>query len=169
MFSQFSIRTKLIALVSLLLIAPISLGAFAIFEMRAINASAQDIQTTWLPSIRQVSELRVQAARYRAILRDHILITDEKGKASTNKALDARVKAYDLAISKYEPLISSRRRAGAFREAGNAWKDFRDAADEVIAASGKRRFRQGRGDQHQQGHVAGPGDGCCAVQTGRAE
>ncbi len=46
MFSKFSIRTKLIALVSVLLIAPISLGAFAIYEMRAINESAQDIQMT---------------------------------------------------------------------------------------------------------------------------
>jgi methyl-accepting chemotaxis protein len=140
MFSKFSIRTKLIALVSVLLIAPISLGAFAIYEMRAINESAQDIQTTWLPSIRQISELRVQAARYRAILRDHILITDEKKKAGINKALDDRVKAYNLAISKYEPLISSPQERALFDQLGKLWQDYRNAANDVIAASAKGDF-----------------------------
>ncbi|MEH2512478.1 CHASE3 domain sensor protein [Nitrobacteraceae bacterium AZCC 1564] len=140
MFSKFSIRNKLIALVSVLLIAPISLGTFAIYEMRAINESAQDTQVTWLPSIRQISELRVQAARYRAILRDHILISDEKKKASINKALDDRVKAYDLAISKYEPLISSAEERALFNQLGKLWQDYRNAANDVIAASAKGDF-----------------------------
>ena len=29
-----------------------TLGAFAVVEMRAINAAAQDIKTSWLPSVR---------------------------------------------------------------------------------------------------------------------
>lgn len=140
MFSKLSIRNKLIALVSVLLIAPISLGAFAVYEMRAINESAQDIQMTWLPSIRQISELRIQAARYRAILRDHILIADEKKKASINKALDDRVKAYDVAISKYEPLISSPEERALFNELGTLWQAYRNAANDVITASAKGDF-----------------------------
>ena len=77
MLSRLSIRTKLIALVSLLLIALTAMGAFAVIEMRAINASAQDIKTSWLPSIRLVGELRTQSARYRAVLRDYLTEPDE--------------------------------------------------------------------------------------------
>ena len=72
MLSRLSIRAKLIPLVSLLLVALAFMGGFAILEMRAINAAAQDIQTNWLPSIRLVGELRTQSARYRAVLRGYL-------------------------------------------------------------------------------------------------
>ena len=60
MLSRLSIRTKLVALVSLLLVALTAMGLFAIIEMRAINASAQDIKARWLPSVRLL-EMRRQA------------------------------------------------------------------------------------------------------------
>ena len=92
MLSRLSIRTKLIALVSLLLIALTAMGAFAVIEMRAINASAQDIKTSWLPSVRLVGELRTQSARYRAVLRDYLTEPDDAFMADIQHNLDARAK-----------------------------------------------------------------------------
>ena len=142
MLSRFSIRAKLITLVSVLLLALVGMGAFAIIEMRIINASAQDIRANWLPGIRLLSELRTQSARYRAILRDHILITDEKGKASVDKNLDERVKAFNLAATKYEPLISTPEEQTLFDEMKQLWQQYLYAANDVIGASRRGEYAQ---------------------------
>jgi methyl-accepting chemotaxis protein len=144
MLSRLSIRTKLVALVSLLLVALTAMGLFAIIEMRAINASAQDIKTSWLPSVRLLGELRTQSARYRAVLRDYLTEPDEKFMADIQRNLDARAKDYDTANKAYEPLVSSPEEAVLYKELSATWKTFREAADEVIAHARKKEVAQAR-------------------------
>ena len=155
MLSRFSIRTKLVALVSFLLISLTAMGAFAIIEMRAINASAQDIKTSWLPSVRLVGELRTQSARYRAVLRDYLTEPDEAFMADIQRNLDARAKDYDTANKAYEPLISSPQEAALYKELSATWKTFREASDEVIAHARKRETAQARAVNAQRATVAG--------------
>jgi methyl-accepting chemotaxis protein len=155
MLSRLSIQTKLVALVSILLVALTAMGVFAIVEMRAINASAQDIKTSWLPSIRLVGELRTQSARYRAVLRDYLTEPDEKFMADIQRNLDARAKDYDTANKAYEPLISSPQEAALYKELSATWKTFREAADEVIAHARKREVAQARAVNAQRATVAG--------------
>ena len=93
--STLSIRAKIIAVIAFLVVAMMFTGTFAFVQLRAINGSAQEIQTTLLPSVRWLSEMRIQAARYRAILRDHMLITDRKAiPEATRKKLELLVGRY---------------------------------------------------------------------------
>jgi len=137
MLSSLSIRAKLITLVSLLLLALVAVGSFAIWEMRAINAATQDIRTSWLPSVRLLGELRTQSARYRAVLRDYLTEPDAEFMADIQRNLDARAKDYETANKAYEPLVSSPEEAALYQELSKTWKTFRDAADEVIAHARK--------------------------------
>ncbi|HEX7790587.1 MAG TPA: methyl-accepting chemotaxis protein [Afipia sp.] len=155
MLSRLSIRTKLVALVSLLLVALTAMGLFAIVEMRAINAAAQDIKTSWLPSVRLVGELRTQSARYRAVLRDYLTEPDDKFMADIQRNLDARAKDYDTANKAYEPLVSSPAEAALYKDLSATWKTFRDAADEVIAHARKRETAQARAVNADRATVAG--------------
>ena len=155
MLSRLSIRTKLIALVSILLVALTAMGVFAIVEMRAINASAQVIKNSWLPSVRLVGELRTQSARYRAVLRDYLTEPDEKFMADIQRNLDARARDYDTANKAYEPMISSPQEAALYKELSATWKTFREAADEVIAHARKRETAQARAVNAQRATVAG--------------
>jgi methyl-accepting chemotaxis protein len=155
MLSRLSIRSKLVALVSLLLVALTAMGLFAIVEMRAINASAQDIKTSWLPSVRLVGELRTQSARYRAVLRDYLTEPDDKFMADIQRNLDARAKDYDTANKAYEPLVSSPAEAALYKDLSATWKTFRDAADEVIAHARKRETAQARAVNADRATVAG--------------
>ncbi|EGP08563.1 methyl-accepting chemotaxis sensory transducer [Bradyrhizobiaceae bacterium SG-6C] len=155
MLSRLSIRTKLVALVSLLLVALTAMGLFAIIEMRAINASAQDIKTSWLPSVRLLGELRTQSARYRAVLRDYLTEPDEKFMADIQKNLDARARDYDTANKAYEPLISSAEEAALYKELSATWKTFREAADEVIAHARKKEVAQAREVNAKRATIAG--------------
>ena len=155
MLSRLSIRTKLVALVSILLVTLTAMGLFAVMEMRAINAAAQAIKTSWLPSIRLVGELRTQSARYRAVLRDYLTEPDDKFMADIQRNLDARAKDYETANKAYEPLISSPQEAALYQELSATWKSFREAADEVIAHARKRETAQAREVNAKRATVAG--------------
>jgi methyl-accepting chemotaxis protein len=135
MLSKFSISAKLIALVSVLLVALACLGTFAIIEMRTINGSAQDIQKNWLPSVRSLGEMRVQAARYRAVLRDYLTASDDATMQDIQKNLDARVKDYDKANASYQALLSSPEEQAMSKDLDASWKKFRESADRVIVAA----------------------------------
>ncbi len=135
MLSRLSIRTKIISVISFLLLALLVTGVFAVFQMRSINTSAQDIQTSWLPSVRWLGELRTQVARHRVNLRDHLLATDAKGRADAENSLAARVRDYGDAVKRYEPLISSPGEQKLFEQARAEGQNYIKAAEEVLTAS----------------------------------
>ncbi len=80
MLAKYSIRAKITAVVAFLLIAMTAMGALNVRQMYVINASTVDIVTSWLPSVRVLGELRAATITYRAIVRSHLLATDEAGK-----------------------------------------------------------------------------------------
>ena len=57
MLSRLSIRVKIISVISLLLLAMAGMGLLSVLEMNSIHANAADIQTNWLPSVRELGDL----------------------------------------------------------------------------------------------------------------
>jgi methyl-accepting chemotaxis protein len=137
MLSKFSIRSKIIAVVGFMTVAMLAIGTFAVFEMRTINAAAHEIQASWLPSIRWLGEMRAQAARHRANLRDHLLTTDPKKKQDNDKLLEARMNDFNRAAKLYQPLISTDEERTVARELQAAWKDYTTSVEEVLTYSRK--------------------------------
>ena len=144
MLSKLSIRIKLIALVSGLLVALGFLGAFAISEMNTINRTTQEIRANWLPGVRLLGEMRTQAARYRAVLRDYLTGPDEPEMADIQKNLDARERDFVKAFDAYSKLVTSPTEQAMYEDLGKEWKNFRAGADEVITAARKYDFAQAR-------------------------
>jgi methyl-accepting chemotaxis protein len=144
MLSRLSISAKLIALVSMLLLSLVAMGTYSIVEMRTINASTQEIRGNWLPSIRLLGEMRTQAARFRAVLRDYLPGPDETEMADIQKNIDARSRDFVKAFEAYGKLATTPEEQTMYQELGNEWKAFRAGADEVIAAARKYDFAQAR-------------------------
>ncbi|ACI94007.1 methyl-accepting chemotaxis sensory transducer [Afipia carboxidovorans OM5] len=138
MLSRLSISAKLITLVSVLLLSLAALGTFSIVEMRTINASTQEIRTNWLPSIRYLGEMRTQAARFRAVLRDTLTEPDEAFMADIMKNLTARARDFDKAFEGYGALISSPAEREMYADLDASWKKFRASADEVVELAKKK-------------------------------
>ena len=135
MLAKRSISSKLVVVVSFLLLVTAALGGFSYWQMRAINTAAQDIQTSWLPSVRWIGEMRVQSARYRAVLRDHLLATEPAQRADIDKNLAARKSDYEKAATQYEPLISSPAERDLADELKKLWPEFIGAAALVQSAA----------------------------------
>jgi methyl-accepting chemotaxis protein len=134
--SKFSISAKLFTIVSFLFLVIASIGGFAFLQMRAINAAAQDIQAQWLPSVRWIGEMRVQSARFRAVLRDHLIVTDSE-RADVDKNLTARKADFEKAAKAYQPLISSPAERELADQLEKQWQSFATASAEVQSLANK--------------------------------
>ena len=135
-FSRLSISTKLFAIVSFLFLVITIIGGFAFMQMRAINAAAHDIQAQWLPSVRWVGEMRVQSARFRAVLRDHLIVADAE-RADVDKNLAARKADFEKAAKAYQPLISSPAERELADQLDKQWQTFAGASAEVQSLANK--------------------------------
>ncbi|MFZ0812686.1 MAG: methyl-accepting chemotaxis protein [Bradyrhizobium sp.] len=136
MLARLSISAKLYAIVSFLFLVIASIGGFAFLEIRAINAAAQDIQAEWLPSVRWIGEMRTQSARFRAVLRDHLIVEDAD-RADVDKNLVARKVDFEKAAKAYRELVSSATERELARRLEKDWQGFLAASDEVRSLVGK--------------------------------
>jgi hypothetical protein len=165
MLARYSIGLKLFAIVSFLFLVIAIIGGFSFLQMRAINAAAQAIQAEWLPSVRWVGEMRVQSARYRAVLRDHLIVAEAE-RPDVDKNLAARKADFEKAEKAYQPLISSPAEARTRRSTGRPMASVCERVARSAVARDQGRFADGEKHQRQQGGAGRPGDGRDARETG---
>ena len=157
MLARYAISTKLFVIVAFLFAAIAAIGAVSFLQMRAMNAATHDIKENWLPSIRWIGEMRVQSARFRAVLRDHLIVTDAADRPDIDKNLAARKADFDKAAKAYAPLVSSPAERELVDKLGKEWTAFISAANEVQALANKGDMTAARAINARQ-----------VVQVGRA-
>ena len=130
MLARFSISAKLFAIVAFLSLMTAAIGGFAFLQMGAINAATRDIQAHWLPSVRWIGEMRTQSARFRAVLRDHLSVTEAE-RADVDSNLKARKVDFEAAARSYRQLISSSTERELADKLEQHWQEVLTASDEV--------------------------------------
>jgi len=135
MFSNISIRTKITAVVSGLLLALIGTGVFAVWNMQVINAAVVDIRSNWLPSVRVIGELRATTITYRNAVRQHLLFDRAQDKADLDKRIETIAERMAQNIADYKKLISSPQERALFDEWSGLWNDYMKGAQEVLILS----------------------------------
>src|SRR6266567_4681130 len=133
MFSIFSIRTKIIAVISFLLVALAGLGLFATYQMQTIHVSTLEIQSNWLPKVRLLGHLRGHTIRYGSVVRDHVLETDPAKKASAEKILNTLTQEIEATEANYEPLIRSTEERALFGDFHQSWDAYVAQVADVLA------------------------------------
>jgi methyl-accepting chemotaxis protein len=144
MFAKYSIRTKITAVVAFLLVAMSAMGALNIRQMYTINSATVDIVNNWLPSVRVLGELRAATITYRAIVRSHLLATDEAGKQLQEDLLAKWITNTDKARKAYEPLITSAEERALYDEFSTSWAEYLAGVKEVLALSRKNEDKEAR-------------------------
>ncbi len=136
MLTRLSISAKLFAIVSFLFLAIATIGGFAFLQMRAINAATQEAEALWLPSVKWIGEMRVQSARYRAVLRDHLIVSDAE-RADVDKNLAARKADFEKAAKAYQPLVASDAERELSDQLEKQWQSFISASVDVQSLANK--------------------------------
>ena len=67
MLARLSIRFKIVAVVSFMLVSLAAMGSFGLMQMRSINASTHEIQSIWLPGVQTLGDLRASTITYRVV------------------------------------------------------------------------------------------------------
>ncbi|HYS89346.1 MAG TPA: methyl-accepting chemotaxis protein [Bradyrhizobium sp.] len=144
MFAKYSIRTKITGVVAFLLVAMSAMGALNIRQMYTINSATVDIVNNWLPSVRVLGELRAATITYRAIVRSHLLATDEAGKQLQEDLLAKWITNTDKARKAYEPLVTSAEERALYDEFSTSWAEYLAGVKEVLVLSRKNEDKQAR-------------------------
>src|SRR5882762_11591685 len=131
MLAKYSIRTKIIAVVALLLVAMTGMGLLAVRNMRAINANTVDIATSWLPSVRALGELRAGVITYRNVIREHMLVETLEEKLAAEKTLAGVVESNAKTRTLYEPMITSAEERALYTQWSELWDKYRKGTEEV--------------------------------------
>ncbi|MGN6207287.1 methyl-accepting chemotaxis protein [Asticcacaulis sp.] len=77
MLKNMTIRVRVIAAFALVLCATVALGLFAIQRLSAVNASARDVGTNWLPAANFLGDLSQDFETYRSRQGQALLLTGE--------------------------------------------------------------------------------------------
>ena len=141
MHSKMSIRAKITAVVTLLLVALTGMGLLAVMKMRAINDNTVQIATNWLPSVRVLGELRADVINYRNVLREHMLSETLEEKLAVEKRLAGVLESNTQIRHAYEPMISSPEERAIYEEWAKNWEEYRKGSEQVLELSRKAAGR----------------------------
>ena len=137
MFMKFAIRTKIICVVSVLLLALAGSGLLAASNMRAMNANTSEIATNWLPSVKTLGELNAGIILYRTALRAHLLAETVEEKQAVEKTLERIVQNNTRIRKNYETMINSPDERALYDDWSKLWREYKDIAAKVIELSRK--------------------------------
>src|ERR1700737_4958622 len=137
MLAKLSIRAKITLVIFFLLVAMAGMGLLAVTKMEAIYASATDIQTNWLPSVRALGDLRAEVNSYRNVVRAHMLPDTADDKAAVEKRLMASAGRLAKIRADYEKMITSPQERALYNDWREQWDIYAKGAQDVLALSQK--------------------------------
>ena len=136
-FYKLSIRTKIVSVVCLLLLALAGMGLLSARSMRSLNANTREMASNWLPSIKALGDLRGDAVMYRAIIRQHMLAETKEDKGGAEKALDNLGQKNMKVRKSYEAMISSPEERALYTDWSKRWEVYQGIAAKMLELSKK--------------------------------
>jgi methyl-accepting chemotaxis protein len=121
---RISLKTSLIAIVSVLLLLLTAQGWMALNKLGAINVKMEDVASNWLPSVRQLGEVKYSAVRYRVASLRALLATDPEYRKKLVANQEMRAGQVAAHVKKYEPMISSPEERKLFGEFTDKWTGY---------------------------------------------
>ena len=144
MLARLSIRAKITAVVAFMLVAMSAMGALNVRQMYVINSSTVDIVSSWLPSVQTLGEVRAATITYRAIVRSHLLATNEAGKQAQEELLAKWTDILNKARKAYEPMIAAAEERAIYNEFSAFWAEYIDGVKQVLVLSRKNEDNEAR-------------------------
>ena len=126
---------KLTAAFVALMALTLLIGVMGIFNMARINASTNDIATSWLPSVRVLGNIRAVANQLRRAESDHLL----SGTEAERSAAEARLTETRAQLAKqeveYGPLISTPAERALYEEYQRRLQAYLAVQERLIQSS----------------------------------
>ncbi|MFC1457790.1 methyl-accepting chemotaxis protein [Microvirga arabica] len=143
-FRNLSIRTKLIGAFSFLVLLTLALGLVSINGVKTLSASTNEIQESWLPSVRWSGALNTLTSDYRGSLLRHNLAADDATMRGIEVEMDKQKEQLEEARSTYRKLITSTQEQALYDEFSRNWDSYMKEAAVVLDLSRKSESDKAR-------------------------
>ncbi|MBI3343389.1 MAG: EAL domain-containing protein [Gammaproteobacteria bacterium] len=142
-FYNLSIKMKLLAAFSVMLLIVAGLSVFSVVKMQTINAASTEIVTTWLPSGRFIANIRSDLLNFRSAELHRLRAAAPVERQRLEQEMAESQASMLKNQHRYEPLISSDEERRLYREFTRWWEVY--LRTRPTAASGQNN-PQGGGD-----------------------
>jgi methyl-accepting chemotaxis protein len=136
-FRDISIRAKIAVTLGILVLTMCGTGLLSADRIMRVHETTEDINTTWLPSIRYIGDVRYNMARHRAIVSRHVMTSDPDQKAQIEGRVHLAEKNIEDTRKIYEPLITSAVERTAYDAFVLAWQTYLTDCTRMLAISTK--------------------------------
>ncbi len=135
MRTQMRLSSKLILAFGLLIVLLVGNNIAALYLLSSVNTSVSDLSKNWLPSVDAIANVdnEVQVIRRTELI--HILSTDNSSMNTYDRLLDKTKSDLEIAINRYEKLISSDEERTIFRTFKKNLADYLNISDRLLAFS----------------------------------
>lgn len=135
MLKNLKIRTKLFAVVALMLVFMIILSGTSIFLMNQINDASTIISNNCVPSVAISQELSTLATMHRVYEYKHILTHDQGEMSTIEKDITATKTNMDGLFDAYNGLISNETDKKLIEEARTEWNAYLNESKNILSRS----------------------------------
>lgn len=138
--AHLSVRSKIIAGFTAVLICTVGLGLFSTQRLDAVNGNAQDIKDNYLPGTRILGRLAQVSERLRSNRGSLLLATTDAQRTQYGATIQEQAALYARARDDYQPLISPGDEQRLTEAFDAAWKRYLAIGDTTagLMAQGKR-------------------------------
>jgi methyl-accepting chemotaxis protein len=134
---DISIRTKIAVTLGVLVLTMCATGLFSVDRIMRVHETTEHINTSWLPSVRYIGDVRYNMARHRAIISRHIMTSDQDEKAQIEGRVHLAEKNVEDIRKIYEPLIATAAEREAYDAFVQAWQAYLAECARMLAISAK--------------------------------
>ncbi|RZA06423.1 MAG: methyl-accepting chemotaxis protein, partial [Moraxellaceae bacterium] len=134
-FYNLKIATKLIAAFLAVLTLTAFIGIFAITQLAAVNKTATDIATNWMPSMQAAQAARFYIAEYRLKEARHILAKTHDERSALERDAQAAAKQVEERLTTYESLLSNDEDRKLLDNLNEKWKAYQELSKNLLDMS----------------------------------
>lgn len=132
LFSNISIRNKVLLAFGVVLLTAIALGSFAIDRLATVNSSAAEVRNNWLPATGWLGTLSKSAEQYRARQGQFIMSTNPADKDRYEKGLGEVLQMFDKTFRLYEPTVTTQAELVILAKFKQAWTTYLDTSRPLL-------------------------------------
>ncbi|NPV81777.1 MAG: methyl-accepting chemotaxis protein [Firmicutes bacterium] len=155
-FMNLRMRSKIIVLVVLLLVAMVSMGIFAVMKLHAISRNIRDIAHNSLPKTKYAGELRAHASDLRRHVLQHIISSSEEEFRQYESNLQADKDLFEADLKSLGTLLLTDEGKRSYSAIEKDWQEYVRMTEETISLS--RQMRKDEALQLARGRTKEAGD-----------
>lgn len=130
-----TIKSKLIFLVAVLVLALISLGIYSVNNLNKVNNQSTIIANNWITGIKTSENINTMTSDFRILEYEHIISTDDSFMAGKEKEMANKSKEIADQLGSYEKSFYNDEDKTLFNGVKQSWTNYLEIHNKVIALS----------------------------------